>query len=236
MLLVSRTASSGSATTRSTSASRPPTSSRPSSASSPTPRIPSRTRRSALLAAGLLAAARRGLRRKRGRGRRQDADRRRAARSWRRSSPSGPSDYQQRAGVTVTYGAIGSGGGIAQITARTVDFGASDAPLTPDQADSCKGCLQVPWALAATLVVVQRQGRAERAEALRAGAREHLPRQDHALERPGDRAPQPGRASCRPRDHARLSEAMEAATPTRSATTSPRSARSGRARKASRPR
>jgi phosphate transport system substrate-binding protein len=61
-------------------------------------------------------------------------------------------DYAQRADVTVTYGAIGSGGGIAQITARTVDFGASDAPLTPDQEDSCRGCLQVPWALAATLV------------------------------------------------------------------------------------
>jgi phosphate transport system substrate-binding protein len=33
-----------------------------------------------------------------------------------------------------------------------VDFGASDAPFTPDQAAACKGCLQVPWALAATLV------------------------------------------------------------------------------------
>src|SRR5438477_107613 len=31
--------------------------------------------------------------------------------------------------IKVTYGPIGSGGGIAQITNRTVDFGASDAPL-----------------------------------------------------------------------------------------------------------
>ena len=61
-------------------------------------------------------------------------------------------DYAKTHGVTITYGAIGSGGGIAQITARTVDFGASDAPFSPDQADACKGCLQVPWALAATLV------------------------------------------------------------------------------------
>jgi phosphate transport system substrate-binding protein len=61
-------------------------------------------------------------------------------------------DYAQRNGVTVTYGAIGSGAGISQITARTIDFGASDAPLTPDQASSCDGCVQVPWALAATLV------------------------------------------------------------------------------------
>lgn len=61
-------------------------------------------------------------------------------------------DYAKRQGVTITYGAIGSGGGIAQITARTVDFGASDAPFSPDQAAACKDCLQIPWALAATLV------------------------------------------------------------------------------------
>jgi phosphate transport system substrate-binding protein len=67
-------------------------------------------------------------------------------------------DYQQRADVTVTYGAIGSGGGIAQITARTVDFGASDAPLTPDQADNCRGCVQVPWALAATVLAYNVKG------------------------------------------------------------------------------
>jgi phosphate transport system substrate-binding protein len=61
-------------------------------------------------------------------------------------------DYAKKTGNTITYGAIGSGGGIAQITARTVDFGASDAPFSPDQASQCKNCLQVPWALAATLV------------------------------------------------------------------------------------
>jgi phosphate transport system substrate-binding protein len=61
-------------------------------------------------------------------------------------------DYAKKTGVTITYGAIGSGGGIAQITGRTVDFGASDAPFSPDQAKACNGCLQVPWALAATLV------------------------------------------------------------------------------------
>ncbi|HSC50413.1 MAG TPA: phosphate ABC transporter substrate-binding protein PstS [Gaiellaceae bacterium] len=61
-------------------------------------------------------------------------------------------DYAKKTGATITYGAIGSGGGIAQITARTVDFGASDAPLSRDQAQACKRCLQVPWALAATLV------------------------------------------------------------------------------------
>jgi phosphate transport system substrate-binding protein len=60
--------------------------------------------------------------------------------------------YQQAAGVTITYGSVGSGAGIAQITARTVDFGASDAPLTPDQETACKGCAQIPWAVSATSV------------------------------------------------------------------------------------
>jgi phosphate transport system substrate-binding protein len=49
--------------------------------------------------------------------------------------------------VKVVYAAVGSGSGIAQITARTVDFGASDAPLTPEQAAACNNCVQIPWAL-----------------------------------------------------------------------------------------
>src|SRR5581483_7013616 len=59
-------------------------------------------------------------------------------------------DYPAKTGVQLSYSPIGSGGGIAAITARTVDFGASDAPLTPDQLASCKGCVQIPWALSAT--------------------------------------------------------------------------------------
>jgi phosphate transport system substrate-binding protein len=55
-------------------------------------------------------------------------------------------------GYSLQYSAIGSGGGIAAITSRTVDFGASDAPLTSDQFDACKGCVQIPWALSATSV------------------------------------------------------------------------------------
>jgi len=59
-------------------------------------------------------------------------------------------EYSSAHGVTVTYGAIGSGGGIQAITDGMVDFGASDAPLSPSQASACKGCVQIPWALAAT--------------------------------------------------------------------------------------
>ena len=55
-------------------------------------------------------------------------------------------------GASVNYSGIGSGGGISAITARSVDFGASDAPLTPDQASACRGCVQIPWAFSATSI------------------------------------------------------------------------------------
>jgi len=58
----------------------------------------------------------------------------------------------------VNYNAIGSGGGISAITNRTVDFGASDAPLTPDQFSACKGCIQLPWVLSATSVMYNLDG------------------------------------------------------------------------------
>jgi phosphate transport system substrate-binding protein len=55
-------------------------------------------------------------------------------------------------GIDITYSPTGSGAGIAAITARTVDFGASDAPLSQSQLDACKGCVVIPWALAAVSV------------------------------------------------------------------------------------
>jgi phosphate transport system substrate-binding protein len=61
-------------------------------------------------------------------------------------------------GLKITYGPIGSGGGINAITNRTVDFGASDAPLTPDQFAACKGCVQIPWALSATSIAYKGSG------------------------------------------------------------------------------
>jgi phosphate transport system substrate-binding protein len=51
-------------------------------------------------------------------------------------------------GIRITYSPTGSGAGIAQITARTVDFGASDAPLSQDQLNACNSCVVIPWALA----------------------------------------------------------------------------------------
>ena len=61
-------------------------------------------------------------------------------------------------GDSVQYSGIGSGGGIKAIQARTVDFGASDAPLTKSQGEGCHGCVQIPWALSATSPVVNVPG------------------------------------------------------------------------------
>jgi len=52
--------------------------------------------------------------------------------------------------VTVNYQAIGSGGGIKQFTAGTVDFGASDVPMTADEFTAAGGdaaLIQVPTIL-----------------------------------------------------------------------------------------
>ena len=61
-------------------------------------------------------------------------------------------------GINVSYSPIGSGGGIAAVTGRTVDFGASDAPLSADQFAACKGCVQIPWALSATSIAYNLPG------------------------------------------------------------------------------
>src|SRR5712691_2793616 len=61
-------------------------------------------------------------------------------------------------GYELQYSGIGSGGGVAAVTARTVDFGASDAPLTADQFNACNGCVQIPWALSATAIIYNLPG------------------------------------------------------------------------------
>jgi phosphate transport system substrate-binding protein len=54
--------------------------------------------------------------------------------------------------ASINYSAVGSGAGITAISSRQVDFGASDAPLTPDQFSGCHGCVQIPWAFSATSI------------------------------------------------------------------------------------
>jgi len=66
--------------------------------------------------------------------------------------------FKSDSGITVNYQGIGSGAGIAAVTSRSVDFGASDAPLTSDQQKSCNNCLTIPWAFSATSIAYQGSG------------------------------------------------------------------------------
>ncbi len=65
--------------------------------------------------------------------------------------------YAKQTGVQFNYQAIGSGGGIKQISAKTVDFGASDAPLTPKQLDDI-GLMQFPMVMGGVVPVVNVPG------------------------------------------------------------------------------
>jgi phosphate transport system substrate-binding protein len=46
--------------------------------------------------------------------------------------------------VNINYQSIGSGGGVKQFTEKTVDFGASDAPLTPEEETNAPGAVHIP--------------------------------------------------------------------------------------------
>ncbi len=60
--------------------------------------------------------------------------------------------YNKQTGVRINYQSIGSGGGIRQFTEGTVDFGASDAPMTDEQLQAVKGKVQhVPTVLGAVV-------------------------------------------------------------------------------------
>jgi len=65
--------------------------------------------------------------------------------------------YKDASGTALNYQAIGSGGGIKQITAKTVDFGASDKPLKPE--DLAKGGLvQFPTVMGGVVPVMNLEG------------------------------------------------------------------------------
>jgi len=65
--------------------------------------------------------------------------------------------YQKATGNKMNYQSIGSGGGIKQITAKTVDFGASDMPLKPEDLDK-GGMLQFPTVIGGVVPVVNIAG------------------------------------------------------------------------------
>lgn len=66
-------------------------------------------------------------------------------------------DYNKATGVKVNYQSIGSGGGIKQIDSKTVDFGASDMPLTDDVLKT-KGQMQFPTVMGGVVPVINVKG------------------------------------------------------------------------------
>ena len=63
-------------------------------------------------------------------------------------------DYAAKTGVKINYQPIGSGGGIRQLSEQTVDFGASDAPMTDDEMSKARGgpIQHIPTVLGAVCV------------------------------------------------------------------------------------
>ncbi len=67
------------------------------------------------------------------------------------------SDYNKQTGVKVNYQSIGSGGGIKQIDSKTVDFGATDMPLT-DEVLKTKGQMQFPTVIGGVVPILNVAG------------------------------------------------------------------------------
>ena len=68
--------------------------------------------------------------------------------------------YKAQSGASMNYQSIGSGGGIKQITARTVNFGASDMPLTPEKLEK-DGLMQFPTVIGGVVPVINVAGIAD---------------------------------------------------------------------------
>jgi len=66
-------------------------------------------------------------------------------------------EYEKAKGIRVNYQGIGSGGGIRQVTERTVDFGGSDEMLSPEELDKRKLC-QFPAIIGSIVVVYNLPG------------------------------------------------------------------------------
>jgi len=70
------------------------------------------------------------------------------------------SDYAAATGVRINYQSIGSGGGIRQLSERTIDFGASDSPMTDEELGKAKGgpVLHIPTVIGAVAVTYNLPG------------------------------------------------------------------------------
>ena len=112
--------------------------------------------------------------------------------------------------VRFNYQGIGSGGGQKQILAETVDFGASDGPMSDENlAKAPRALWHLPTVAGAVAVSYNLDGNPQlNLDGPDPGR--HLPRDDHEVERPGDRRPESRTSSC-PRTTSSSSTARTAA-------------------------
>ena len=151
-----------------------------------------RSRPAAALAHGLAGAGSRTAERH-DRRRRRDASRIPLYSKWAQEYSGKSND------VKLNYQSIGSGGGISAIKAKTVDFGASDAPLehgaisTPRVSSSSRSA-----SAASCRSSTSAASPTDQLKLTADAARQDLPRRHHEVERPGHQAAQPRREASRP--------------------------------------
>ncbi len=104
--------------------------------------------------------------------------------------------YNQQTGTKINYASIGSGGGIAQVKAGTVDFGCSDAPLTGEQ-QKAANLFMFPTVGGAVAMAYNVPGVKTGLKLNPTDHSGYLPRQNNPLERPGNNEGEPRRQTPR---------------------------------------
>ena len=113
---------------------------------------------------------------------------------------------QKRPDVTVNYQSIGSGGGIQQFTAKTVDFGASDVPMNAEELRRAKqAVLQIPATLGGESIAYNLPGVSATLRLSRQVLADIYLGKIAQVERSGDRQAQRGRQASRHADRGRPS-------------------------------
>ena len=130
--------------------------------------------------------------------------------------------YKKETGVGLNYQSIGSGGGIKQIQAKTVVFGATDAPLTGAELDKA-GLVQFPMVMGGIVPVVNLAGVAQANSCIDGPTLgQDLPRPDEDLGRRRDQEAQSDRQAAAARRSRSSIVRTARAPPSTSPTISPR--------------
>ena len=72
-------------------------------------------------------------------------------------TPNGVKPIEKKIGVSISYQAVGSGDGIKQILSKSVDFGATDMPLKPEELEKA-GLMQFPTVIGGVVPVINVEG------------------------------------------------------------------------------